>query len=171
MLRVDELAKITEEHYRQIRTQGELRDNDTITDKQLNVSQTPVINAANAVVKLRLKREEYRAAWEYKDTRRADKWEHKDKVREMKTARKKLTAARKAEKKANSAAEKVRRKAESKAKKVAKKEKSKAAKVAKADAKKAKKAVKKTAEIRKKQVKKLCSKSGNVTQKVTRASE
>ena len=36
MLRVDELAQLTEEHYRQIRTQGELRDNDTITDKQLN---------------------------------------------------------------------------------------------------------------------------------------
>ena len=139
MLRVDELAKLTEEHYNQLRTQGELRDNDTITDKQLNVSQTSVINSANAVVKLRLKREEYRAAWEYKDTRKADKWEHKDKVREMKAERKKLTAARKAEKKANSAAEKVRRTEEVKAKKA----KSKAAKLAKADAKKAKKAAKK----------------------------
>lgn len=142
MLRVDELAKLTEEHYNQLRTQGELRDNDTITDKQLNVSQTPVINAANAVVKLRLKREEYRAVWEYKDTRKADKWEHKDKVREMKAERKKLTAARKTAKKEQSAVDKARRKAESKAKKVAKKEKSKAAKLAKADAKKAKKPLK-----------------------------
>lgn len=142
MLRVDELARLTEEHYNQLRTQGELRDNDTITDKQLNVSQTPVINSANAVVKLRLKQEEYRAAWEYKDTRKADKWEHKDKVREMKAERKKLIAARKAEKKANSAAEKVRRTEEVKAKKVAKKEKSKAAKVAKADEKRRKKPLK-----------------------------
>ena len=142
MLRVDELAKLTEEHYNKLRTQGELRDNDTITDKQLNVSQTSVINSANAVVKLRLKREEYRAAWEYKDTRKADKWEHKDKVREMKAERKKLTAARKAEKKANSAAEKVRRTEEVKAKKAAKKEKSKAAKLAKVDAKRRKKPLK-----------------------------
>ncbi|MDE6399100.1 MAG: hypothetical protein K2L51_07245 [Clostridiales bacterium] len=95
-----ELVDLTRPHYNQLKEQGEMRDNDTIDDKQLKVAQHPVTVAANAVVKLRLSQEQYRAKWDYKDTYKADKWAHKDKVRQMKRERCELVKSRKAARKA-----------------------------------------------------------------------
>ena len=99
-LKPDELVKATEPHCNHLAKQGTMRDADTITDKQLKTTQTPVLNAANAVVKLKLARDAYRAKWRYKDTLRADKWAHRDKVRQMRKERRELVKARKAEKQA-----------------------------------------------------------------------
>lgn len=145
----DELVKLTEPHYNQVVKQGELRDNDTIDDRQLKIAQQPVMSAANAVVKLRLNQEQYRAQWAYKDTLRADKWAHKDKVRQMRKERRELVKSRKA---ANNAARE-----EQKQVKKATKEKQcrtvKAAKDAKKAAKVAAKVAKKTAKAAKKAAK------------------
>lgn len=99
-LKPDELVNATEPHSNQLAKQGAMRDADTLTDKQLKTTQTPVLNAANAVVKLKLARDAYRAKWRYKDTLRADKWAHRDKVRQMRKERRELVKARKAEKQA-----------------------------------------------------------------------
>lgn len=102
----DELVAITRPHYNQLCKQGELRDNDTIDDRQLRAAQQPVTAAANVVVKLRLWQEQYRAKWECKDTYKADKWAHKDKVRQMRKDRRELVKSRKA---ANAAAKEKQR--------------------------------------------------------------
>lgn len=115
-LKPDELVKATEPHSNHLAKQGLMRDADTITDKQLKTAQTPVLNAANAVVKLKLARDAYRAKWRYKDTLRADKWAHKDKVRQMRKERRELVKSRK---EAKQALKEERRKA----KQIAKEEK------------------------------------------------
>lgn len=92
----DELVALTRPHYNQLCKQGELRDNDTIDDRQLRAAQQPVTAAANVVVKLRLWQEQYRAKWACKDTYKADKWAHKDKVRQMRKDRRELVKSRKA---------------------------------------------------------------------------
>lgn len=115
-MREDTLTDLTQPYHNQLAKQGELRDNDTITDKQIKPMQTPVTSAVNGIVKLRLQQELYRKKWEYKDTLRADKWVHKDTVREMKRARKELVAARNAAAKAAKAEKKAAVKAAKKAK-------------------------------------------------------
>ena len=95
-----ELIELTKAHYNQLKEQGEMRDNDTIDDRQLKAAQQPVASAANAVVKLRLSQEQYRAKWDYKDTFKADKWAHRDKVRQMRKERRELVKSRKAARKA-----------------------------------------------------------------------
>ena len=123
-MRDDELVDLTTPYYKQLKEQGDMYDNETIDDKQLKAAQTPVANAANAVIKLRLKKEEYRAVWDFQDTYRADKWAHKDYVREMKRQRraklKAARAARKAEKKAAKAERKATKKANKTAMRAAK---------------------------------------------------
>lgn len=115
-----ELIELTKAHYNQLKEQGEMRDNDTIDDKQLRAAQQPVASAANAVVKLRLEQERYRAKWDYKDTYKADKWAHRDKVRQMRKERRELVKSRKAARKAAKQEQKAAKRA---AKKVAKSEK------------------------------------------------
>lgn len=96
----DELVELTKPYHNQLKEQGEMCDNDTIDDRQLKAAQQPVTSAANAVVKLRLSQEQYRAKWDYKDTYKADKWAHRDKVREMKRERRELVKSRRAARKA-----------------------------------------------------------------------
>lgn len=102
-LKPDELVKATEPHATYLDKQGEMRDNDTITDKQLKATQTPVLSASIAITKLKLARDAYRAKWRYKDTRRADKWAHRDKVRQMKKERRELIKSRREAAKAGKA--------------------------------------------------------------------
>ena len=114
----NELVEAIAPHTAHSEKVGEMRDNDTVNDKQAKVLQTPVLSAANAVVKLRLARDAYRAKWRYKDTYKADKWAHKDKVRQMRKDRRELVASRKA---AAKAAREEKRKAQ-KAEKAAKRQ-------------------------------------------------
>ena len=102
-----ELVEMSAPYHNQLTKQGEMRDNDTIDDKQLKIAQQPVTSAANAIIKLRLAQEQYRAKWDYKDDYKSDKWAHKDKVREMKRKRRELVKARKAARKAEKAAKRV----------------------------------------------------------------
>lgn len=94
-LKPDELVKAVEPHARHLEKYGEMRDNDTINDKQLKAAQSPVAAAANAIVKLKLARDYYRAKWRYKDGYKADKWAHKDKVRKMRKERREAVQAAK----------------------------------------------------------------------------
>ena len=88
-LQADELVKLTDPHYTQLSKQGEMRDMETVTDKALSKIQQPVLYDANLVVVLRLRQEQYRRLWAFRDRYRLDKWKHKDKVREMKRNRRK----------------------------------------------------------------------------------
>ena len=88
-LQADELVKLTDPHYTQLSKQGEMRDMETVTDKALSKIQQPVLYDANLAVVLRLRQEQYRRLWAFRDRYRLDKWKHKDKVREMKRNRRK----------------------------------------------------------------------------------
>lgn len=121
----NELVEAMAPHTAHSEKVGEMRDNDTVNDKQAKTLQTPVLSAANAVVKLKLARDAYRAKWRYKDTHKADKWAHKDKVRQMRKDRRELVKSRKD-------AIKAARNEKRKAQKTAKEEKRKAQKAAKA---------------------------------------
>ena len=99
-LQPDELVALTEPHYTQLAKQGEMRDMETVTDKALSKIQQPVLYDANLVVVLRLRQEQYRRLWAFRDRYRLDKWKHKDKVREMKRNRRKEVRAARAERRA-----------------------------------------------------------------------
>ncbi len=96
-LQADELVKLTDPHYTQLSKQGEMRDMETVTDKALSKIQQPVLYDANLAVVLRLRQEQYRRLWAFRDRYRLDKWKHKDKVREMKRNRRKEVRAARAE--------------------------------------------------------------------------
>lgn len=112
-LQADELVKLTDPHYTQLSKQGEMRDMETVTDKTLSKIQQPVLHDANLVVVLRLRQEQYRRLWAFRDRYRLDKWKHKDKVREMKRNRRKevrdARAVRREERKAVRVAKKQAR--------------------------------------------------------------
>ena len=99
-LQPDELLKLTDPHYTQLAKQGEMRDMETVTDKALSKIQQPVLYDANLAVVLRLRQEQYRRLWAFRDRDRLDKWKHKDKVREMKRNRRKEVRAARAERRA-----------------------------------------------------------------------
>ncbi len=99
-LQADELVKLTDPHYTQLSKQGEMRDMETVTDKALSKIQQPVLYDANLAVVLRLRQEQYRRLWAFRDRYRLDKWKHKDKVREMKRNRRKEVRAARAERRA-----------------------------------------------------------------------
>ena len=99
-LQADELVKLTDPHYTQLSKQGEMRDMETVTDKALAKLQSPVLYDANLAVVLRLRQEQYRRLWAFRDRYRLDKWKHKDKVREMKRNRRKEVRAARAERRA-----------------------------------------------------------------------
>ena len=112
-LQADELVKLTDPHYTQLSKQGEMRDMETVTDKALSKIQQPVLYDANLAVVLRLRQEQYRRLWAFRDRYRLDKWKHKDKVREMKRNRRKevrdARAVRREERKAVRVAKKQAR--------------------------------------------------------------
>ena len=99
-LQPDELLKLTDPHYTQLAKQGEMRDMETVTDKALSKIQQPVLYDASLAVVLRLRQEQYRRLWAFRDRYRLDKWKHKDKVREMKRNRRKEVRAARAERRA-----------------------------------------------------------------------
>lgn len=99
-LQADELVKLTDPHYTQLSKQGEMRDMETVTDKALSKIQQPVLHDANLVVVLRLRQEQYRRLWAFRDRYRLDKWKHKDKVREMKRNRRKEVREARADRRA-----------------------------------------------------------------------
>lgn len=96
----NELVDLTDPHYTQLSKQGEMRDMETVTDKALSKIQQPVLYDANLAVVLRLRQEQYRRLWAFRDRYRLDKWKHKDKVREMKRNRRKEVRAARAERRA-----------------------------------------------------------------------
>lgn len=106
-----ELVKATEPHEQYLNKQGEMRDNDVITDKQIAATQKPVLAASVAVVKLKLARDAYRAKWWYKRTYKADKWKNRDKMREMRRERRETVKARKAAERAAKEAKRRERRA------------------------------------------------------------
>lgn len=111
-LQPDELLKLTDPHYTQLAKQGEMRDMETVTDKALSKIQQPVLYDANLAVVLRLRQEQYRRLWAFRDRYRLDKWKHKDKVREMKRNRRKEVRAARAERHATAKADRaIRRQA------------------------------------------------------------
>ena len=99
-LQADELVKLTDPHYTQLSKQGEMRDMETVTDKALSKIQQPVLYDANLVVVLRLRQEQYRRLWAFRDRYRLDKWKHKDKVLEMKRNRRNEVRTARAERRA-----------------------------------------------------------------------
>ena len=110
-LNPNELVTAVEPHTTHLEKVGELLDNDTVTDKQAKCLQNPVLSAASVVVKLKLKRDAYRAKWRYKNTRRADKWANKDKVREQRKNRREFLKERRAVEKAAKREQKAAKKA------------------------------------------------------------
>lgn len=96
----DELVILTQPYSNLLTALGGLRDNETITDKQLFRLQRSVISADDDAVQCHLKREGYLSHWNYRLLKRRDKWAYRDAKKKLKADRRaQLKAARFARKK------------------------------------------------------------------------
>lgn len=77
---------LVDPYYAALERQAELRDNDVITDKILQAMQKSLLRDANATILKRIKQEDYRRKWAFKDEKRQDKRDHKAEVKAEKLA-------------------------------------------------------------------------------------